>query len=188
LEIAVLPFPNPTSAGLTVDEFVNTYITENRISSFIIKPYAAVDPVVLREVVKKPLAYYETAGTEVNAVSTSMVQLLRGFKAEYSQMVTVADWHGDPMALEYLLSLQGESATTLLGNHNMLHIKSFARGKFGGGSTFEAQKLALGVKLMESHEAKHDCREIAEVTVRALCHARDLMRKGEPTRVKTKRI
>jgi hypothetical protein len=187
LELAMLPFPNPREEqSLSMDAFLEKYIISKEPNYYIIKPYAPVEPEILKDVLGKTLEYYESNGRELSAVITDVVAFIRDLRKDYSRIVPVSDWYGDVTALEYMVSRSGEHLKDLLNDHNMLHVKSFFSGKFGGGNGFERRKKDLGVTTVHKHEADMDCRETAEAIVRAQYYGRHLRIAGGRTKDRTR--
>ncbi len=169
LEIALLDIPDPFKSNYNEVDFIAKYLNKTRTKHFLIKPYANVDMHILHNVLKKDISYYEN-GKQLIDVANSIKKYMLEIGKIYGKITPVSDWHGDVIALDYILSNAGTSTQKLLKQHNMLHIKSFVIGINDLDNDFASSKRRLGVKEMlrtEMHSSDMDCINTLETFVRA---------------------
>src|SRR5947209_20181 len=122
LEIGLLAFPDPAKSGMQMNDFISKYIVQENVKHFIIKPYANIDPEILKKVLKKPLEYYQNNGDYLSDVSGKVVSYIKELRHEYGVIAPLSDWYGDVVALDFIVSKNGETKNNLLGHHNMFHL------------------------------------------------------------------
>ncbi len=169
LEIALLDIPDPFKSNYSEANFIAKYLNKTRVKHFLIKPYANVDSHILHNVLNRDISYYEN-GWPLIEVAHAIKQYMSDIGKIYGKITPVSDWHGDVIALDYILSNAGTSVQKLIKQHNMLHIKSFVIGINDFDHDFARSKRKLGVKELlrtEMHSSDMDCINTLETFVRA---------------------
>ena len=169
LEIALLDIPDPFKSNYSEADFITKYLNKTRVKHFLIKPYANVNAHILHNVLNRDLSYYEN-GKPLAEVANAIKQYMLEIGKIYGKITPVSDWHGDVIALDYILSNAKTSVQKLIKQHNMLHIKSFVIGIDNFDYDFARSKRKLGVKELlrtEMHSSDTDCINTLETFVRA---------------------
>ena len=169
LEIALLDVPDPLKSNCTIEEFLSIYVTKSRVRHFVITPYANVNNDILKNILKKDISYYNN-GDSLTNVASNIKKYITEIGNTYQRITPVSDWHGDIIALDFILSKIGTSIQKMTKQHNMLHIKSLVCGIDNPDISFAESKKRLGVKNIlrrDMHSSDMDCMNTVETFVRA---------------------